>query len=144
TVERGELPGYESRKVGFLFTGLGSLYPGMGAALSRRHPVFADELDACDEVLTPLVGRSVKCMVLGTCGPEDAEALGQTRYGQPVQFAFEYALARLWMSWGVRPTAVAGHSMGEVVAGAVAGLFSLADAARLIAARARLMDSVRT
>ena len=83
-------------------------------------------------------------MVLGTCGPEDAEALNLARYGQPVQFAFEYALARLWMSWGVRPTAVAGHSMGEVVAGAVAGLFSLADAAKLITARARLMDSVRT
>jgi len=144
TVESGELPKYASRKVGFLFSGLGQLRPGLGAGLYRRHPAFAEELDACDELLTPLVGRPVKSMVLGTCGPEDAEALNVARYGQPVQFAFEYALARLWMSWGVQPTAVAGHSMGEVVAGAVAGLFSLADAARLITARARLMDSVRT
>jgi acyl transferase domain-containing protein len=144
TVERGELPGHESRKVGFLFSGLGSLHPGMAAALARRHPVFAAELDACDEVLTPLMGRSVKGMVLGTCGAEDADALGLVRYGQPVQFAIEYALARLWMSWGVRPNAVAGHSMGEIAAGAVAGLFSLADAAQLITTRARLMDSVRT
>jgi acyl transferase domain-containing protein len=144
TVQRGELPGYESRKVGFLFCGLGSLYPGMGAALYRRHPVFAGELDVCDELLTPLIGRSVKGMVLGTCGPADAEALSQARYGQPVQFAIEYALARLWMSWGVRPNTVAGHSMGEIAAGAVAGLFSLADAAKLITERARLTDAVRS
>jgi acyl transferase domain-containing protein len=143
TVQRGELPRYESRKVGFLFSGLGALRPGIGAALYRRHPVFARELDACDEALTPLAGRPVKAMVLGTCGTQDAEALGLARYGQPVQFAFEYALARLWMSWGVRPTSVAGHSMGEVAAAAVAGLFSLADAAKLITARARLMESVR-
>ncbi|MFG2043077.1 type I polyketide synthase [Dactylosporangium sp. NPDC048998] len=143
TVESG-MPKHVSRKVGFLFSGLGQLRPGLGSGLYRRHPAFAEELDACDELLTPLVGRPVKAMVLGTCGPDDAAALDQARYGQPVQFAFQYALARLWMSWGVRPTAVAGHSMGEVAAGAVAGLFSLADAARLIAARARLMDSVRT
>jgi acyl transferase domain-containing protein len=143
-VERGDLPGYESRKVAFLFPGLSALRPGSGAALYRRHPVFAAELDACDELLTPLVGRSVKGMVLGTCGTQDAEALRLARYGQPVQFAIEYALARLWLSWGVRPNSVAGHSMGEVVAGAVAGLFSLADAAKLITARARLMEEVRT
>ena len=143
-MERGALPGYENRKVAFLFPGLGALRPGIGAALYRRHPVFAAELDSCDALLTPLVDRSVKGMVLGTCGAEDAEALSLARYGQPVQFAIEYALARLWMSWGVRPTSVAGHSMGEVAAGAVAGLFSLADAATLITARARLMESVRT
>jgi acyl transferase domain-containing protein len=144
TVENGGLPTYASRKVAFLFSGLGQLRPGLGTGLYRRHPTFAEELDACDELLTPLVGRPVRSILLGTCGPEDAEALRQARYGQPVQFAFEYALARLWMSWGVRPTSVAGHSMGEVVAGAVAGLFSLADAAKLITARARLMESVRT
>ncbi len=143
TVESGGLAKPSSRKVGFLFSGLGQLRPGLGAGLYRRHPVFAEELDACDRLLTPLVGRPVKSMVLGTCGPDDTAALSLARYGQPVQFAFEYALARLWMSWGVRPTSVAGHSMGEVVAGAVAGLFSLADAAKLITARARLMESVR-
>ena len=144
TVESGKLPRSANRKVGFLFSGLSQLRPGLGAGLYRRHPAFAEELDACDELLTPLVGRPVRSIVLGTCGPEDAEALAMARYGQPVQFAFEYALARLWMSWGVRPTALAGHSMGEIAAGAVAGLFSLADAATLITARARLMDSVRT
>src|SRR6185437_13636637 len=120
SVESGELAGYQSRKVGFLFSGLGAPSPGFGAALYRRHPVFAQELDACDELLTPLVGRPVKGLVLGTC--QDAQALRLARYGQPVQFAFEYALARLWMSWGVRPSCVAGHSMGEIAACAVAGL----------------------
>ncbi|HEX4062758.1 MAG TPA: beta-ketoacyl synthase N-terminal-like domain-containing protein [Streptosporangiaceae bacterium] len=144
TVEHGELPGYESRKVGFLFSGLGSLYPGMGAALYRRHPVFADELDACDKLLTPLVGRNIKGMVLGTCGPKDAEALGVAQYGQPVQFAIQYALARLWLSWGIRPNSVTGHSMGEFAAAAVAGLVSLADAATMIANRARLMESAHS
>lgn len=144
TVNRGELPGSGSRKVGFLFSGTGALSPGIGAALYRRHPVFAEELDACDALLTPLIGRPVKGMVLGTCGTEDAKALDKAQYGQPAQFAIEYALARLWMSWGVRPSSVTGHSMGEVAAGAVAGLFSLADAAKLITTRARLMDSVRT
>jgi acyl transferase domain-containing protein len=142
TVAGGELPGHEPRKVGFLFSGTGAISPGVGAALFRRHSVFAEELDACDELLTPHVGLSVKGMVLGTCGPEDAAALSRSQYAQPTQFAIEYALARLWMSWGIRPSAVAGHSMGEIAAGAVAGLFSLADAARLIAIRARLTDSV--
>jgi acyl transferase domain-containing protein len=114
----------------------------LAAALARRHPVFAAALDACDELLTPHVGRSVKGMVLGTCAPEDGAALSRSQYAQPAQFAIEYALARLWISWGIRPNTVAGHSMGEIAAGAVAGLFSLADAARLIAIRARLTDSV--
>lgn len=143
-LDDGKLPERETRKVGFLFSGLGALEAGMCARLYRRHPVFAAELDNCDRELTPLVGRPVRAMALGTCGHEDAEALGQARYGQPVQFAIEYALAKLWMSWGVRPNTVAGHSMGEIAACAVAGLFSLADAAKLITARARLTDSVRT
>jgi acyl transferase domain-containing protein len=138
-----EMPTHPSRKVAFLFTGMSALHPGVGAALARRHPVFAEELAACDRLLTPLVGRSVKDMALGTCGAEDAEALSQARYAQPVQFAIEYALAKLWMSWGIRPNTVVGHSMGEIAAAAIAGLFSLADAATLIAARARLTDSVR-
>jgi acyl transferase domain-containing protein len=141
----GEAPAQrETRKVAFLFSGLGALEPGMAAQLYRRHPVFAEELDNCDRELTPLVGRSVRAMVLETGNRADAEAIGQARYGQPVQFAIEYALAKLWMSWGIRPNTVAGHSMGEIAACAVAGLFSLSDAATLITARARLTDSVRT
>jgi acyl transferase domain-containing protein len=142
-LQGGQLPGYEARKTAFLFSGLAQFHPGLAAALYRRYPVFAQALDSCDQVLTPALGRSVTAIALGTCEPADAAALEQARYGQPVQFAVEYALARLWISWGVRPNSVAGHSMGEIAACAIAGLFSLADAARLITTRARLTDSVR-
>ncbi|HEY3871047.1 MAG TPA: type I polyketide synthase [Actinocrinis sp.] len=129
------------RKVAFLFSGQGTQYPGMGAALYRRHAAFRERIDECDRLFAPHLAHSVRALILGEA--EDPGLLDQTGYTQPALFAFEYALAGLWMSWGVQPSVLIGHSIGEVAAAAVAGLFSLRDAVTLVAARARLMQSVR-
>jgi acyl transferase domain-containing protein len=114
----------------------------MGAELYRRFPAFRSDVDACTDLFAPLLGRSVADWLRD---PEtDAAELAQTRYTQPALFTLEYALARLWMSWGVQPSVLIGHSIGEVTAAAVAGVFALADAVRLVEARGRLMQSVTT
>ncbi|GAA0665260.1 hypothetical protein GCM10010193_15850 [Kitasatospora atroaurantiaca] len=139
-LEKEKKSGGDFRKVAFLFTGQGSQYVGMGSALYEQFPVYREQVDECDRLFAPLLGRSIKDMVLGHS--DDAEEIHQTRYTQPALFTVEYALAKLWLSWGARPNALIGHSIGEVVAAAVAGLFSLEDAVTLVAARARLMQSV--
>jgi acyl transferase domain-containing protein/acyl carrier protein len=125
-------------KIAFLFTGQGSQYPGMGKALDASQPVYRDTLDRCAKVLDPLLGRPLRDILYS----DDADALAQTAFTQPALFAVEVALAELWKSWGIEPDAVLGHSVGELAAACVAGVFSLEDGLRLIAERGRRMQAL--
>jgi acyl transferase domain-containing protein/NAD(P)-dependent dehydrogenase (short-subunit alcohol dehydrogenase family)/acyl carrier protein len=123
-------------KVAYLFSGTGTQYAGMGGALYRQYSVFRDAIDACDRVFTPLTGFPPGALIRG--GDDAPGRVHEARHLQPALFSLEYAMARLWLSWGVRPSVLVGHSLGEYAAAATAGLFSLEDAARLVAARGRL------
>lgn len=131
----------KSRKTAFLFSGQGAQYAGMGADLYRCFPVFRDGVDACDALFAAHIDVSVRDLLTGEA--PDGDLIHRTRYTQPALFTLEYALARLWMSWGLKPNVLIGHSIGEVTAATVAGLFTLPGAVALVAARARLMQSVR-
>jgi acyl transferase domain-containing protein/acyl carrier protein len=125
-------------EIAFLFTGQGSQYPGMGQALYQSQTVFKQTIDRCDAVLQPLLNRSLADLLFNS----EAEVLNRTAYAQPAIFALEYALYQLWRSWGITPSVLMGHSVGEYVAACVAGVFSLEDGLSLIAERGRLMQAL--
>ena len=129
----------------FLFPGQGSQRVGAGRGLYAREALYRSLVDECAEALVPELGLDIRAL-LGygerRDGPADAaEALRRTVNAQPALFVIGYAAARLLTSWGVRPAAMLGHSLGELTAACLAGVFSLEDGLKLVAARARLMQS---
>ncbi|MGX6606765.1 SDR family NAD(P)-dependent oxidoreductase [Micromonosporaceae bacterium Da 78-11] len=147
------------RPVALVFTGVGEQYPGMAAELYRREPVFRAALDECVRLLGRLLpgvdlldlltgARSAGpglAALLGRAGPDDdprAARLRRSSVVQPALFALEYALARTLLTWGVRPAAMLGYSLGEYVAACLAGVLSLPDALALVSHRATLIDEL--
>ncbi|MGC5660311.1 beta-ketoacyl synthase N-terminal-like domain-containing protein [Micromonospora sp. WMMD723] len=133
------LAGHRNRRVAWLFTGQGAQYGGMGQDL-RGEPAYRKALDDVAALMDPLLDRPLGELLDLADAPDSP--IDQTGYTQPCLFAVEYALAQLWLSWGLRPVAVLGHSVGEITAACVAGVLSLPDAVRLVTARGRLMQSL--
>ncbi len=130
--------------VAFMFTGQGAQYPSMAKGLYDQEPRFRATVDLCAEKLRPLLNEDIRESLFPAAEAMASakEKLDQTFRTQPALFTVEYALAQLLMEWGVRPSVMIGHSIGEYVAACLAGVFSLDDALSLVAARGKLMQSM--
>ncbi|WP_019424902.1 type I polyketide synthase [Paenibacillus sp. OSY-SE] len=146
-VHTGESERDQARVI-FLFPGQGSQYVNMGLDLYRKEPLFRAELDRCCDIIVSLGGvdpREVLNQANGSAAsPPVADRINQTEAAQPALFAFEYALAKLLMSWGIQPRAMIGHSIGEYTAACLSGVLSLADALELVTLRGKLMQELPT
>jgi acyl transferase domain-containing protein len=134
----GELP------VVFMFPGGGAQYPNMGYDLYQSEPVFRREVDLCSQILQSQLGEDLREFMYARDGQSAAKVNRMKRpsIGLPALFVVEYALARLWMSWGVHPKAMIGHSLGEYVAACLSGIFSLQDALTMVALRGKLFEQL--
>ncbi|MCA9937542.1 MAG: SDR family NAD(P)-dependent oxidoreductase, partial [Anaerolineales bacterium] len=128
----------------FMFPGQGSQFAGMGQTLYEEYSVFRQQIDTCAHHLAPLLELDLRDLLYPA--PDQIEPasarLNQTQFTQPALFATAYALAALWRAWGIHPHAMLGHSIGEYVAACLAGVFTLEEGLRLVAARGRLMQSL--
>lgn len=129
----------KERKLAFMFTGQGSQYVNMGKSLYETKEVFRNTMIQCDKLFKPLILKSVIDLLYGE--NTSTEIIEKTVYAQPLIFSIEYALYKLWASYGVKPEIVMGHSIGEYVAAVASEIMSLEDAVKLVSIRGRLMDS---
>ncbi|MEH1940535.1 MAG: beta-ketoacyl synthase N-terminal-like domain-containing protein [Nostoc sp.] len=135
---------YREQPVIFMFSGQGAQYVDMGRELYEVEPTFRKHVDICAQILQPLLNLDIRQILF----PKEQEIeiarqqLQQTAITQPALFIIEYALAQLWMSWGVQPIAMIGHSIGEYVAATISGVFSLEDAIEVVAIRGQLMQQL--
>jgi acyl transferase domain-containing protein/acyl carrier protein len=133
----GQQPVGFRRRVVFVFPGHGSQWIGMGKVLLETEPEFRAAMEECDRAIRAEAGWSVMDELMACVDPGRLECVSVV---QPLLFALEIALARLWRSWGVEPDAVVGHSMGEIAAACICGVLSVGDAARVICLRSQLLQ----
>lgn len=133
-----------TRPITFMFSGQGAQYVNMALELYQTEPVFRARIDQCAEILKPLLGRDLRHVLYPDAEGVAAatQQLQETEIAQPALFVLEYALAQLWMHWGVHPQTMIGHSIGEYVVACLAGVFSLEEALALVAARGQLMQQL--
>lgn len=134
-----ELPG----EIVFSFPGQGAQYLNMGKALYEGESIYKAAIDACVPILMEHIGIDIRDIIFpGDTDQAAEDRLKNTKYTQPALFVTEYALARLWMHWGIRPSLFCGHSIGEYVAAHLSGIFSLPDALKLIATRGLMVSQL--
>ncbi|MEO0836191.1 MAG: type I polyketide synthase, partial [Cyanobacteria bacterium J06642_3] len=150
------------RPITFMFSGQGSQYVNMARGLYQTEPVFKENCDRCFQILDKYLNVSLKDIIFNegrsketftpyplplthsTPSHTRTTTINETQYAQPVIFTIEYALAQLWISWGIKPTNAIGHSIGEYAAATLAGVFSLEDALRIVVKRGQLMQQCPT
>lgn len=131
------------RSVAFLFAGGGAQYPGMGAELYATEPVYREAVDRCIELLKGDLDGDLRALLFASPDSRSASIeLQRPSRALPALFTTQYAQARLWMSWGIVPTAMIGHSMGEYTAACLSGVLSLEDALAVVALRGRLFETL--
>jgi myxalamid-type polyketide synthase MxaB len=139
-INHHHLSNSQKKNIAFLFTGQGSQFTNMGKQLFEKEPIFRETIENCANLIKPHL--DIPLLDLLYPGEGKSSLIDQTRYAQPCLFAFEYSLAKLWMSWGIKPQYLLGHSLGEYVAACIAGVFSLEEGLYFVAERGRLMQNL--
>ncbi len=142
SIKSSDLKGVPTH-LAYLFPGQGAQYLQMGKALYENEKIFRDAVDQCSELLLEVYNYDIRDIIYPENNSSEAEdILKNTQFTQPALFVIEYALSQLWMSWGIQPSLLCGHSIGEFVAAHLAGVFTLKDALLLVAIRGKLVSNL--